>query len=302
MGKGTLVITGANGFIGANLIKEAIQQNWSVRGIVRRQAAADYIEKMGAKPIIIPNLDDSEYKKAFNECNAVIHLVGVINEKHTTFQEAHVESTRVVLESAESQGLDRVINMSGLGVNQYGKVHWANNPYFGSKRDAEFLLPKQTIPFVNFRPSYIFGPESYWFASLFRGIKRGKINMIGDGLVPMQPMYVKDVVNCFLSAAEGMGENNKHYDMVGPEVTNMKDIVQRVIRYYNKFHKTKKSVEIVHIPYSDAPERLKISKEKASVSQCDMLGDNSKLTTELSIKLTPLNQAVKYTIRNFKLL
>ncbi len=301
MSKRTLVITGANGFIGVNLIHEAKHRNWHVKGIVRRPDAAGYIKKMGAEPVIISDLDDIAYRNAFTGCTAVVHLIGIINEKTTTYQKAHVESTRIVLESAESEGLNRVINVSGLGVDLYGKTDWANNPYFGSKLDAERLLPKYSIPFVNFRPTYIFGPESYWFSSLFRGIKKGRINMIGDGLIPMQPVYVKDVVHSFLAATEGLGKNNVHYDMVGPEVTNMRDIVQRVIRYFQKINKLKNNVEIHHIPYSEAPKRLKISKEKASVSQCDLLGDTTPLIRDLGVKMTPLNQAIKYTIRNFHL-
>lgn len=301
MSKGVLVVTGANGFIGANLIHAAKKSNWDVKGIVRRQDAANYISQLGAEPVIIKKMTLSEYKQAFKGSTVALHLIGVIDEKVTSFQEAHVESTRVVLESAESQGLDRVINMSGLGVDQYGKIHWANNPYFGSKWEAEQLLSQFSIPFVNFRPSYIFGPESYWFASLFRGINKGKINIIGEGLIPMQPIYVIDVVTSFLAAADGMGKNNMHYDMVGPEITNMLDIVQRVIRYYKKIKKTKTAVEINHIPYANAPELLNISKEKASVSQCDMLGDNSTLIKELNVKMTPLNLAIKNTIHNFHL-
>ena len=302
MSKGALVVTGANGFIGANLIYEAKKSDWDVRGIVRNQKSADYVARLGAEPIIIKKPNEKEYKRAFSGCNVVVHLIGVINEKVTSFHEAHVESTKIVFKSAEAQGLDRVINISGLGVDQFGKIHWANNPYFESKWDAEQLLPKFSTPFVNFRPSYIFGPESYWFASLFRGIKKGKINMIGDGLIPMQPIYVKDVVNCFLSVAEGLGENNTHYDMVGPEITTMKDIVQRVIRYYNKINKRKTIVGINHIPYLKAPGRLNISQEKAAVSQCDMLGDNTLLVKELKVNLTPLNQAIKTTIQNFQLI
>ena len=297
--KGVLIITGANGFIGVNLILQAKKLNWDVKGIVRRQDAADKIEKLGAEPIIIENLNANAYNDAFKGCNVAIHLIGVINEKVTTFHDAHVNSTKVVLESAQSQGLNRVINMSGFGVDQYNKVHWANNPYFGSKWEAEQLLLQYSVPFVNFRPSYIFGPESYWFASLFRGINKGKIKMIGDGLIPMQPVYVNDVISSFLAAADGLGKDNIHYDMVGPEITNMLDIVQRVIRYYKKIKKTKTTVGINHIPYDKAPELLNISKEKASVSQCDMLGDNSNLLRELNISMTPLNQAIKKTIQNF---
>lgn len=301
MSKGEIVITGANGFIGANLIYEAVKQNWEVRGLVRRQEAAEYVKNLGAKPIIIKNLDENEYKKAFQDCDVAIHLIGIINEKGTSFHEAHVESTKIVLECAESQELDRVINISGLGVDQYGKVEWANNPYFSSKWEAEKLLPNYSTPFVNFRPSYIFGPESYWFSSLFRGIEREKIKIIGDGLIPMQPIYVKDVVNSFLAAASGLGDGNVHYDMVGPEVTNMYDIVTRVIRFYSKINKLKKEVKIKHIPYEEAPVKLNISQEKAAVSQCDVLGDTSKLVKDLKIKLTPLNSAIKYTIKNFGL-
>ena len=74
MSKGVLVVTGANGFIGANLISEAKKSNWDVKGIVRRQDAADYIAKLGAEPIIIKNLNLSKYKQAFNGCDLLLFI------------------------------------------------------------------------------------------------------------------------------------------------------------------------------------------------------------------------------------
>ncbi|MBN2155327.1 MAG: NAD(P)H-binding protein [Candidatus Lokiarchaeota archaeon] len=297
-----LGITGANGFIGANLIVEARKQNWHVKGIVRRQESADYIKKLGADPFISKHLEYPGYREAFKDCAAVVHLIGIIDGSSQEFHKIHVDATRLVLESAESVGVSRVIFVSGLGVDYFGKAEWANNDYFGSKWEAEQLLPKYSVPFVSFRPSYIFGPESYWFESLFRGIQKAYINIIGDGLVPMQPIYVKDVTSCFLSAAQGLGKDNAYYDLVGPEVTNMSEMVNKVIYFYNKIRKTSHKVTLHHIPYTEVTKKLNISIEKASVSQCDVLGDNTPLKTELGVIMTPLDFAIDETIQNFMLL
>lgn len=299
MKKRSIAVTGSNGFLGSNLIVEARKHDWNVNAIVRSPKSAEYVEKIGAKSIVIKDLDYRKYIDAFTNCCSVIHLVGVIDESVTTFQEAHVDVTRLVLECAESAGISRVINISGLGVDYFGKAEWANNSYFGSKWEAEQLLQKYSVPYVNFRPSYIFGPESYWFASLFRGIKKKRINIIGDGLIPMQPVYVKDVVHSFLAAANGLGKDNFSYDMVGPQVTNMSEIVQKVIKYYNKEHQLSDHVKINHIPYNEAPQRLNISIVKAAISQCDILGNPIPLTQELKITLTPLDAAIQSTIHNF---
>ena len=297
----TLVITGANGFIGSNLILEAKKQKWDVKGIVRKKISAEYIRKLGAIPIIIDDLDEFAYLHTFEGCTALVHLIGIIDGSVADFNKVHVEITRLVLKNAEVVGLNRVITVSGLGVDQYGKAEWATNPYFGSKWKAEQLLHQISIPYVNFRPSYIFGPESYWFASLFERIKKERLNVIGDGLTPMQPVFVNDVVKSFLQAAAGFGPDDTTYDLVGPEVTNMLDIIRRITKYYNQIHHTNYKVKITKIPYREAPKRLNISIEKASVSQCDLLGDTAPLVRELGIKLTALNPAIKYTISNFTL-
>src|SRR4030042_1236836 len=115
MTSGTIAVTGANGFLGRNCIRRATEIGLNVRGIVRRPEAADVVRKLGGKPVIIEQLDRQLLKQAFVGCEAVLHFIGIVNERYSTFEEVNVRGTGLVLESAEQSHVSRFVTPSGLG-------------------------------------------------------------------------------------------------------------------------------------------------------------------------------------------
>jgi len=51
MQKGTLFVTGASGYIGLNLVKQAVTDGWRVKGLVRSQKSADRVVRAGGHPV-----------------------------------------------------------------------------------------------------------------------------------------------------------------------------------------------------------------------------------------------------------
>ena len=85
------------------------------------------------------DFDRRQLTAAFAVCGAVIHLVGIVNERYATFEAVNVRGTRRVLASAAASRVARFVTPSGLGVDQYGVKPWATNGYFASKRAIERL-------------------------------------------------------------------------------------------------------------------------------------------------------------------
>lgn len=292
-----IVITGANGYLGRHTIKNAIQRGWIVKGIVRRKEAAEIIKNLGAEPYITKKFEKNALIPIFKESDAVIHLIGITSPEQGSFEEINVGTARIVLESALESGISRVITPSGLGVDQYGIKPWATNDYFLSKLRIEELFQENSIPFVIFRPSYIIGPGDDLIPSLMSSLMKGLVYVIGEGTTPLQPIYVKDATTAFLNAAQNMGPDNMIYDLVGPEIVNMNQLIKRVSNIMQKEGYNLPKFQIQYISTEEAFKLLDMAKEEIAITRCDVLGDNKMFTKQLKIKLSKIDEGIRAAIR-----
>ncbi|MFX0041514.1 MAG: 7-cyano-7-deazaguanine synthase QueC [Candidatus Hodarchaeota archaeon] len=291
-----LAITGANGFLGQHTIKNAVQEGWEVIGIVRREEVVKQIELLGAKPIIIRDFDINALTNAFKGCKAVIHFANIVCGSKDLFKKVNIDGTRTIVEAARKACVSRIIYPSGLGVDQYGKVKWANNEYFRSKSIAEQVIREGEIPYILFRPSYILGPNDELIPEIIEQIVDGMVLIAGDGKVPIQPIFVEDATKAFLAAASGGGENNQIYELVGPEVINMLRLVEIVHENMVELGFKVPFPRIKHIPYEKAAEVLDLCQEMIDVMQSDITSDGNLTAKALGFTLSNLNKAIRAAI------
>ena len=297
---GTIAVTGANGFLGRNCIRRATRIGLDVRGIVRRQEAADIVRKLGVEPVIIEQLDRRLLMQAFVGCEAVLHFIGIANEQYGTFEEVNVHGTGLVLESAEQSRVSRFVTPSGLGVDQYDKKKWATNGYFNSKRKIELMCQSGRVPFVVFRPSYILGPGDELIPSLVDSILEGKVRVAGEGDTPMQPIFVEDAAAAFVGAAMGRGRTNAIYDLVGSETITFVQLTDRVAEAMHEEGFDVPPYKIIRIPPEKAPQTMGLSKEEVDVMLCDIVGDPRLFVSDFDVSLTRLDLAVRIAVQAVK--
>ncbi|MFX1411227.1 MAG: 7-cyano-7-deazaguanine synthase [Promethearchaeota archaeon] len=291
-----VAITGANGFLGQHIIRAAIREGWEVIGIVRREEVVVEIKKLNAKPFIVKNFDINGLKNAFKDCQAVIHLANVVCGSKELFEKVNIEGARAIVEAAKKANVSRIIYPSGLGVDKYGKVAWANNEYFRSKMIAEQIIREGEVPYILFRPSYILGPNDELIPEIIEQIVDGVALIVGDGNVPMQPIFVEDAAKAFLAAAKGIGNDNQIYDLVGPEIINMVRLIELVHKNMLELGYNVPLPRMTNIPYDKAAEELEICQEMIDVMQSDIISDGNSTAEALGFKLSDINKAIRAAI------
>lgn len=290
-----LIVTGANGFLGKHTINQASQTSWSTIGIVRRKEAFHEVISKGGKPVLLETFTVSELTEIFTNAQAVINFLGIVSGTQEQFQRINVDNFEKMIRASEEAKVKRIICISGLGVDQYGKKDWATNNYFKSKLAMEKLLRESSVPYVIFRPSYILGPGDELIPELITNLKKGNVQVIGPGTDPMQPIYVKDATKAFLQAANGIGPDNKTYDLVGPQIITMNEflsMVRIILQEYVKLPKTK----IKHVSIKEAEELLGYPKEISDIFLSDSVGDPKIVEHALQIGLTALSETLIQTI------
>jgi NADH dehydrogenase len=169
--------------------------------------------------------DPTAVGRAVSGCSAVIHLVGIIREKESnTFRRVHVQGTETVVAACREHGVRRLLHMSALGAREA-----ARSRYHRSKWRAEGAVLDSGLATTIFRPSLIFGQGSAFIAQL-RDLVSGwpVVPVIGDGMSLTQPIWVEDVVSCFLAALGNEETIGQAYELGGPEALAFEQLLDVV--------------------------------------------------------------------------
>src|SRR5438874_4866187 len=147
-------VTGGSGFVGSAVIEELLKRDYGVHALVNRNLALlDQRLRTFSGSLFEADVLD----RGMQGCHAVIHLVGIIQErpsKGVTFERIHYEGTVSVVEAAKRNGVKRFLQMSALGVRPD-----AVSEYHKTKYRAEQYLRQSGLDWTIFRPSLIHGPR-----------------------------------------------------------------------------------------------------------------------------------------------
>ena len=220
-----ILVTGANGFVGRNLVRRLQKDGIAVRALVRNAAKAARLRDLGAELVDgdISNL--SSLEAAMKGCAKVIHLVGIIQEAPgVTFKGVHVDGTRNLLEAAKKEGVRHFIYQSALGSRPNAK-----SQYHRTKWEAEELVRASGLPFTILRPSLIYGPGDLFTVRLAETIKLSPVlPVIGTGQSKVQPIFIDDVNECIQKISTSDSYLNEMYEIGGPEQLTYEEVTKAI--------------------------------------------------------------------------
>lgn len=172
---------------------------------------------------------DAEFlREQFAGCEAVINLVGILNEKRRSrgagFRRYHVELVERVIAAAQQAGVQRYLHMSALNANPGGP-----SQYLKSKGEGEALAlgaAQAGLRVTSFRPSVIFGPGDGLFNRF------ADLLAMAPGVVPLacpdarfQPVFVGDVADAFARALDDPNTWGQSYDLCGLRQLSLREIL-----------------------------------------------------------------------------
>ncbi len=109
-------VTGASGFVGANLVRALLARGWSVRVLVRGAAATlDGLDVERVRgDLFAPHLAE-----AMADCDGVFHVAATYSlwrRDRAEVMHANVDGTRSVLDAARRAGVPRVVHTSSVAA------------------------------------------------------------------------------------------------------------------------------------------------------------------------------------------
>jgi uncharacterized protein YbjT (DUF2867 family) len=196
-----IFLTGSTGFVGKEVLKQLLAAGHIVRCLVRLGSEKKIPQHPQLEIRLGDATDPSSLNCALEECDAAIHLVGIIREfprRGITFEKLHVEATRNILDAAKTQGVTRYLHMSANGSRENAVA-----VYHQTKWQAEEVVRASGLDWTIFRPSLIFGSNGEFVTMLSDLIRKlPVIPVFGDGRYRMTPVAVEDVAKGFVAALQ----------------------------------------------------------------------------------------------------
>lgn len=230
----TLVtVFGGSGFLGRNVVRALCKRDYRIRVAVRRPELAGYLQpsgKVGQVHTIQANLRyPASVEAAVRDSDVVINLVGILAESGgQTFDAVQAKGAETIAKAAAAVGA-RMIHVSAIGADAESPSHYAKAKAAGEAA-VMAAMPSATI----FRPSVMFGPEDQ-FTNRFAALARLSpvLPLIGGG-TRMQPVYVGNVATGIADAVDGKAKEGATYELGGPEVLTMREIIETIVRIANR--------------------------------------------------------------------
>ncbi|MEO7251132.1 MAG: complex I NDUFA9 subunit family protein [Arenimonas sp.] len=223
-----IVVLGGTGFVGRALVRRLSAHGHQMKVLSRNLAT--HPDRLLPPDVQVRQLDvyDPEaLREEFLGADAVINLVGILNEAGDSgrgFEHAHVDLTRGVVAACHAAGVRRLLQMSSLNAGR-GSSH-----YLKSRGAAEAVVKQSGLHWTVFEPSVIFGVGDGLFERFAIFLKRVPIIPLACAQTRFAPVYIGDVVQAFCNALEDDKTIGEVYELYGPDVYSLRQIVQMSAR------------------------------------------------------------------------
>lgn len=237
-----IVITGAAGLVGQNLVLELRNAGFTrLLAIDKHAHNLDILARLnpGVDTLLADLAEPGPWEDALAGADVVVQLHAQITGKHAAlFDRNNLAATRRVLDACRHHGVGFIVHISSSVVNSV-----ADDDYTRTKREQERMVVESGLSHCVLRPTLMFG----WFDPkhlgwLSRFLARTPVFPIpGDGRYMRQPLYERDFCRCIAACIERQ-PRGQVFDIVGDQRIDYVDIIRSMKRV------TGARALIVHIP------------------------------------------------------
>lgn len=238
-------LTGGTGFVGSYILRALLRAGHTVRCLLRdREATLHIDDETDVERVTGDVTDATSLRGTMRGCDAVIHLVGIIDEqpsKGVTFERIHATGTRHVVAEAQAEDIQRFIQMSANGARPDGVSAYQTTKWAGEQAVRAADFPHGVI----LRPSTIFGQPAPGQPEFCTRLVEDLIKpfpilpVFGDGSYELQPIHVTAVAEAFVQALEDDDHAGQAYGVAGRERVPYVEALDRITKGFGREPKRK---------------------------------------------------------------
>jgi nucleoside-diphosphate-sugar epimerase len=203
---GTVLITGATGFLGGHIAAGLARAGARVRCTHRKTSDTRWIDSLEVETTELDLAKSRpESEKALLGIDTVVHCGGVTRASTSAeFHLVNAGGTERLAKAAGEAGASRFVFISSLAARGPDGHDGPVSPYGRSKLEAEERLSRlrDHMDLVILRPGGVYGPRDSDLLPMFQMAGRGFL-VIPRSPAPLQPIFVDDVTDAVVRAVSG---------------------------------------------------------------------------------------------------
>ena len=228
----TRVVTvfGGTGFLGRRVVEHLRKHDFSVRIASRhpnRSRALFGSDDPQLQSVAADIHDQRAVADALAGAYGVVNAVSLYVERgRSTFHSVHVEAARGVAARAQRNGVERLVQVSGIGAD-------AASPslYIRKRGEGELAVRAAFADAILMRPAVMFGPGDAFLTTVLALLRSLPIYpMFGRGLTRLQPAYVEDVAEAIARALQQTERRAVTFGCGGPRIYSYEELLRTVAR------------------------------------------------------------------------
>ncbi|WP_126662694.1 complex I NDUFA9 subunit family protein [Haloterrigena salifodinae] len=236
-----ILVAGGTGFIGTPLCTELHERGHEVTALSRDPSNADLPAGVDRVAGDISAYDSIAETVAGHD--AVVNLVSLSPLYQPPDEDAHervhLGGTANLVRAAEDGGVNRFLQMSGLGADPD-----ADTEFLRTKGAAEDVVTESRLAWTIVRPSVVFGDDAEFLEFTKQLTTPYVTGLPGGGKTRFQPIWVGDLVPMLADVLDDDTHVGETYEIAGPQIVTLADATEL------SYAAEGKSVSIVSIPMS----------------------------------------------------
>ncbi len=227
-----ILLTGATGFIGRNLVKRLMEQGEPVRCLIsqhRTNRISWDTEAPNAPEVIIGSLlDDEVLFRAMAGVHTVIHLANAQWwGRFRDLERIELNGTRKLIAAARAARIGRIIIPSHLGASSASAY-----TLLKIKGQVEELIRASGLAYTIIRSGIVFGEEDHFInhIAMMLSVNPFFFVMPGHGEIALHPIYIDDLVEAIARSLEHIDIVDETIEIGGPEYTTFQDMMYTIMR------------------------------------------------------------------------
>ena len=287
MTKSSIIITGANGFVGESLVNYFSAKGWLVKAFVHSMP----ISKLSSVEYVLYSLEEKPNENYFQSVNYLVHGAYLKFEKNKNSDSINIEGTKILIDTCRKN------NIKPLFLSSFSAHKDAESHYGKTKLESEKLF--DTSKDVILKPGFVIGKKGLSGELINRIRKAAFFPLVGGGVQPIQTLHVDDLCLCvdktFTNNMSGM------FCIAEPEAISMKAFYEEIALQSNK------KIKFISFPISLLLIMCKLFESagiKLPVSSENVLGlkhlskfDTTKDLSKLGVTLKNYKESLKAVLK-----
>jgi dihydroflavonol-4-reductase len=322
-----ILVTGATGFIGRQVVEKLIPGGHRIRCLVRRSSPTGFLEGSGVEMVVGDVTDKSSVLESMKGCDQVINLANLYSfwePRNEVFAEVNISGTRNVGTCALETGVSKLVHISTAGIyGQPARLPFTEETevgperhcrYFKTKYEGDLILwdlyENKELPLVVIYPCAVLGADDPKTTGRYiRDLIRRKLPArVAENSV-FTFVHVNDVAECIVRAAEKEGTIGEKYIAGNARLT------------FGQINRMISEISGVPLPVMSLPDFMTLTSARLATMVSDVIkkppiwgmaidqirimiagtvADGTKAERELGIEYTPIRTALEEAIASFR--